>query len=358
MESWQGPRMGAAGAGVSGQATAGLVPIPVGPPRRPGSQERRRGRVVWQLPPARGRAGSPGVSGRRPLSHPPCPGLAVAPCPAPPALGPPKLHPLRTWRHGHHGGTSLAAFPSLAVGSVLGFWGAAGDLSHSEFPAMGCCPLFCLFVLELCHQPVWHMGGGWRPRTMEGSGWGHPGGTGTLLWGLPHGCGAQEGVSATRAGTLLWGRPHGYRGLREMSPAQGRGACYKAAPLAMGAWDRDPPAWGQPYDQDGGTAVGGCRRGVPHPPGPAPHPLRLLRIPQRLSRAGPPPAQGGPTGGTGRGPGPPGRGGVGMGGPPLPRVLGAPCPPTRPLGSPTLPQAMRGAEGALPWAGLWRSLLR
>lgn len=210
--------MGAAGAGVSGQATAGLVPISVGPPRRPGSQERRRGRVVWQLPPARGRTGSPGVSGRRPLSHPPCPGLAVDPCPAPPALGPPKLHPLRTWRHGHHGGTSLAAFPSLAVGSsILGFWGAAGDLSHSEFPAMGCCPLFCLSLS--CATSLW----------------------GT--WGV---AGDQEPWRAQGRDTL-WAQGPCYGacpmavGLKRVSLPQGLGPCYGAGPMAIGGLGRCPP---------------------------------------------------------------------------------------------------------------------
>lgn len=175
-------------------------PHPGGAPRGtpalsgfPGAPAAGRPRgLAAACPPARGRAGSRGVSGWRPLSHPPHPGQAVVP-PTQYRLprDPPNLYTPGMWGRGHHGGTSRDALPGPpagppSLGGDLGGLSGPCPASSAGGPALtsqlgGSCPRRVRpSVLELCHQAVGHTGGGWRP--MRGSGQGPPAGQ-ALLWG-------------------------------------------------------------------------------------------------------------------------------------------------------------------------------
>lgn len=210
---------------------------------------------------------------------------------------------------------------------------------------MGYCPLSSLFVLELCQQPMGHMGGGWSPRTMEGSGRGHPGGPAPWLWGL-RGC-----------------------------LPQGLGPCYGSGPIAMGSLGRCPPLRvGEPatrqllclWELGTGTPHMGpalwpgwwhCCRGVqaggPPPPWPGPTPPAA---PPHSSASEPgwtPASAGGPHRRDRAGARPPGAGWGGNGGAPTATCAGCAVSPNM---APWPPHPAPGHAGGWGRAAVGRAL--
>lgn len=153
-------------------------PHPRGAPAAP-RFPRPRG-LAASCSPARGRAGSPGVSGWRPLSHPARPGMAAVPTQHRPHRDPPTSQP-----RGREDTTVVvgpAVTPCLAP---LRDRRGRGDASRCPTPWAGdpavppqlwgpapvsVCP-------ELCHQAVGHMGAAGAREAWWGSGWGQPMGT-------------------------------------------------------------------------------------------------------------------------------------------------------------------------------------